>query len=57
MLTILSHWCKTLDLRRPRVTNFANIIKIVAKFIKATFKVKRIRSYMIKFNLYLYFMV
>ena len=37
------------------------IIKIVTMFIKATFKdsneIKRIRNYVVKFNLYLYFLI
>ena len=38
-------------LRRPKVANFADIIKIPAK------KVKRIGNYVLKCNLYLYFLV
>ena len=42
-------------LRRPRVANFADI-KIATMFIKTTFKgskkVKRIRNYVLKCNLY-----
>ena len=47
-------------LRTPRVTIFAVSLKIVAMFIKTTFKdskkkkVKRIRNYVSKCNLYLY---
>ena len=48
-------------LRRPRVTIFADIIKIVTIFIKAILKdlkkVKRIRNYVSKHNLYLYFLI
>ena len=48
-------------LRRPRVTNFADIIKIATMFIKTTVKdsqkVKRIRNYVSKCNLYLYFLI
>ena len=48
----------TFILRRPRVVNFADIIKIATMFIKATFKdskkVKRIRNYALKCNLYLF---
>ena len=32
-----------------------DIIKIATKFIKATIKVKRIRNYVLKFHLYMYF--
>ena len=45
-------------LRRPRVANFSEIIKIATTFIKTTFKQsqkdKRIRNYVLKYNLYLY---
>ena len=47
-------------LRRPRA-NFADIINIPTTFIKRTFKdsekVKRIRNYVLKCNLYLYFLI
>ena len=47
--------------RRPREANFADIFKIVATFIKTTFKdskkVKRIRNYLLKCNLYLYLLI
>ena len=43
---------------RPRVANFAEIIKITTMFIKKTFKDskkgKRIRNYGLKYNLYLH---
>ena len=43
------------------VTIFADIIKIVTMFIKTIFKdsrkVKRIRNYVSKCNLYLYFLI
>ena len=46
-------------LRRTRVDTFAYIIKNVTIFIKIIFKdaekVKRIRNYVSKYNLYLYF--
>ena len=49
------------NLRRPRVVNFGDIIKIGIMFVKATFKdakkVKRIRNYVLKRNLYLYFLI
>ena len=48
-------------LRCPRVAIFADIIKIVTMFIKTISKdskiVKRIRSYVSKCNLYLYFLI
>ena len=51
----------TVILRRPGVAIFANIIKIVTIFIKTIFKdsrkVKRIRKYVLKCNLYLYFLI
>ena len=51
----------TLILRRPGVTIFADIIKIVTIFIKTitqdSKKVKRIINYVLKSNLYLYFLM
>ena len=51
----------TFILRRPRVANFADIIKIANKFIETTLqdskKVKRIRDYVLNCNLYLYFLI
>ena len=48
-------------LRRPRVAIFTDIIKIVTMFIKTFFKdsrkVKRIRNYVLKCKLYLYFLM
>ena len=48
-------------LRWPGVAIFADIIKIVTMFIKTIFKdsrkVKRIRNYVSKCNLYLYFLI
>ena len=45
----------------PRVANFTEIIKIITIFTKTIFKdtkkVKRIRSYVPKCNLYLYFLI
>ena len=39
-------------LRRPRVVNFADIIKIATIFIKTTFKdsnkIKRVKNYVVK---------
>ena len=44
----------------PRVVNFADFIKIAIMFIKITFKdskkVKQNRKYILKCNLYLYFL-
>ena len=46
---------------RPTVAIFADIIKVVTMFIKTNFKdskkVKRIRNYVSKFDLYLYFLI
>ena len=51
----------TVILRRPWVAIFANIIKILTRFVKEIFKdsrkVKRIRNYESKCNLYLYFLI
>ena len=48
-------------LRRPRVANFNDIIKIVTRFIKTTFKdsskVKSIRNSASKYNLCMYFLI
>ena len=51
----------TFVLKRPRVANFANIIKIPTMFVKAAFKeskkvVKNI-NYVSKCNLYQYFLI
>ena len=50
----------TFVLKRPRVASFAHIIKIATMVIKTTFKdskkVKRLRNYVLKYNLYLYFL-
>ena len=52
---------KNLILRRLRVAIFAGIIKIVTLFIKTTHKdsrkIKRIRNYVSKWCLYLYFLI
>ena len=51
----------TVILRRPGVGLFVDIIKIVTRFIKQIFKdlrkAKRIRNYVLKCNLYLYFLI
>ena len=47
-------------LRRPTVANFDDIIKIptiIKKAFKDSKKVKKIRNYVFKYNLYLYFSV
>ena len=48
-------------LRRPKVTNFADIIKIKIIFIKKTFEgskiVKRMRNRHLKCNLHLYYLI
>ena len=48
-------------LRRPKVANFAEIIKIATILIKTIFKdlikIKKIRNYESKFNLYLGFLI
>ena len=47
--------------KRAREANLFDIIKIATIFIKTTFKnqkkVKRIRNYALKYNLYLYFLI
>ena len=51
----------TISLRRPRVANFADNIKIATIFMETTFedsnKVKRNRNYALKCNLYLHFLI
>ena len=51
----------TVILRRPGVALFVDIIKIVTRFIKQIYKdlrkAKRIRNYVLKCNLYLYFLI
>ena len=48
-------------LRRLKVANFADIIKIATMFVKTYFKgqniVEKIRNYVLKCNLYLYFLI
>ena len=48
-------------LRKPRVANFDDIIKVLTMFINTTFKgskkVKRIRNYTLNHNLYLCFLI
>ena len=49
------------NLRRPRAVNFADITKIATMFIKTTFKdrnkVRRVRNYVLKCHLHLYFLI
>ena len=52
----------TFTLRWPRVSNFADTIKIATMFMKATFKnsekkSKRMRNYALKCNLHLYILI
>ena len=51
----------TFTSNRLRVANFADIIKTATMFIRTTFKdsekVKAIRNYVLKYNLYLYFLI
>ena len=58
VITIISQYP---FLRRPGVVIFADIIKIVTMFIKTISKdsrtVKRIRNYVSKSNLYVYFLM
>ena len=61
IMTSLLFLQNTLILRKPGVAIFADIIKIVTMIIKRIFKdsteVKRIRNYVLKCNLYLYFLI
>ena len=61
IMTSWSLFQQTIVLRRPRVAIFVDIIKIIVRFIKQIFKdsrkVKRIRNYELKCNLYLYFFI
>ena len=58
---VITFTSKYLYFRSSRVAIFADIIKIVAMFIKKFFndsrKTKRIRNYISKCNLYLYFLI
>ena len=48
-------------LRKPRVAVFADVIRIIIRFITKFFKtqekLKRIRNYVQKCNLYMYFLI
>ena len=58
---VITFFQKAFILRRSRVAIFADIIKIVTMFIKKILKdsrkVRRIRNYVSKWNLYLYFLI
>ena len=58
---IVTFISKSLYFKSPRVAIFADIIKIVAMFIKTIFKdskiVKRIRDNVSRCNLYLHFLI
>ena len=58
---VITLFKNTVILRRPGVAIFADIIKIITRFIKKIFKdsrkVKRIRNYVSKCNLYMYFLI
>ena len=60
IMTLSPFFQKILILRRPGVAIFADIIKIVITFIKTILKysrkVRKSRSYVSKWNLYLYFL-
>ena len=61
IVTSSSQFQNTFILRTLRVTNFADIIKATTMFIKKIFidskKVKRISNYVLKCDLYLYFLI
>ena len=58
---VIIFFTKFFTLRGPGVGIFADIIKIVTIFIKTIFKrsrkVRRIKNYVSKLNLYLYFFI
>ena len=58
---IITFISKYFILRQSGVAIFVDIMKIVTMFIKSPFedsrKVKRIRNYVTKWNLYLYFLI
>ena len=58
---VITFISKYLILRKLIVADFADIIKIATIFVKTIFKdskkVKRIRNYVPKCNLYLYFLI
>ena len=61
IMTSKSLFQNTFNIRKAAVANLAEIIKIATIFIKTNFKdsekVKRIRNYVLKWNLYLYFLI
>ena len=58
---VITFFTKNLYFKKAGVTIFADIIKIVTMFIKTILKdsrkVRRIRNYVSKWNLYLYFLI
>ena len=58
---VITFFQKAFILRRPGVAIFADIKKILTMFIKKILKdsrkVRRIRNYVSKWNLYLYFLI
>ena len=57
---VITFFQNTLTLRKSGAAIFADIVKIVTIFIKTIIqdlKVKRIRNYVSKSNLYLYFLM
>ena len=58
---VITLFKNTVILRRPGVAIFADTIKIITRFIKKIFKVsgkvKRIRNYVLKSSLYLYYLI
>ena len=58
---IVTVFLKNFILRPPEVAIFADIIKTLTTFIKTVLKdsrkVRRIRSYVSEWNLYLYFLI
>ena len=60
-MTSKSLFQNTFNIGKAAVANLAEIIKIATIFIKTNFKdsekVKRIKNYVLKWNLYLYFLI
>ena len=60
-MTSLQLFRITLTLKRPRVANSAEIVKVqpcfLKEFLKTQKKVKKIRNYVLKCNQYLYFLI
>ena len=57
IMTSYALFQNTVILRRSEVAIFADIIKIITKFIKKLFKDSRIKNYVLKCNLYLYLLI